>query len=321
MADFFKTDKKDEISKHLSASPGDAGPEGKEEIPEKQNSLDKPEKKIAQLAAKGVQAVSVANQEAKDIRVVDTSKRTFFDLLKSQRKQIEMALPKHMDVDRLIRVAMTALSKNPKLGQCTQTSLLGSIIQASQLGLEPNTPLGHSYLVPFYNKDKKCHEVQLITGYRGLVDLANRTGRIDDIVANPVYTNDSFEYEYGLNHFLKHKPSKNENGELECFYAYCHIRGGGFHFVVMSLKQVEAIRLRSKSGSDEHGNPSFIWKSDYIEMGCKTAVRKLSKMLPMSIEFAKAIEHDGTRPDPVSMDLENLSESGEFVDKNMNVEE
>lgn len=200
-------------------------------------------------------------------------------LLESQKKQIALALPSHMKPDRMLRIALTEIRKNPALGECDPLSFLGAIIQSAQLGLEPGNALGHAYLVPYWNKKKGIREVQLIPGYRGFIDLARRSGQIMSISARVVHENDLFEYEYGLEEKLKHVPAKEDAGELVSAYAVAKLKDGGYQFEIMSRDQIDAI----STGTE-------IWRQHYDEMARKTVVRRLFKYLPVSIELAHAFE-------------------------------
>lgn len=209
-------------------------------------------------------------------------------LLEGQRHQIARALPKHMPPERLIRIATTELSKNPKLLECDPISFIGAIIQCAQLGLEPGSGLGHAYLVPFFNGKKRQMEVQFIPGYRGLIDLARRSGQIVSISARVVYEGDHFEYEYGLEERLVHRPARFESdkpGEVVAAYAVAKLKDGGVQFEVMERWRIDRIRTASK-------NPNPVWESHFDEMARKTVIRNLFKYLPVSIEIASLIEAD-----------------------------
>lgn len=201
-------------------------------------------------------------------------------LLDKSKSAIASRLPKHVTADRLMKVALTAINKTPALLGCTQDSLLMSIMQAAELGLEPGGALGEGYLVPY---GKTC---QFIPGYRGLISLARRSGQIISLEAHVVHMEDAFTFELGLESKLVHVPNleKDDAGPLRFVYAVAKLQGGGVQFEVMSRAQVEAIRKRSKAGSN---GP---WVSDYEEMARKTVVRRLFKYLPVSVELAQALE-------------------------------
>jgi phage RecT family recombinase len=225
-------------------------------------------------------------------------------LLQSDKVQsaIARALPKHMTPERMIRVAMTALQKTPKLAECEPRSLVNALVQASELGLEPNTPLGEAYLIPYWNSKSKQTEAQLMPGYRGLIKLARQSEKVDGIYAELVYEKDFFSIEYGLNKDLKHRPALNEEdrGELIGAYAVAKFKDGYTDFEYMSAAEIEKIRKRSKSPD---AGP---WVTDKGEMWRKTPIRRLTKRLPLSVEdnaFRKAVEVDSN----YDLDLGNVA--------------
>ena len=214
---------------------------------------------------------------------------TFRDLLDKLKPQMQMALPKHIDINRMIRICMTTVQRNPDLLACTQESLLGCIFQCVQLGLEPDGLLGHAFLIPFNDNKNNRKVCTLIVGYKGLLKLARQSNEITSISARVVYGNDFFEYEFGLEDKLTHKPTLDEDpGEMTFAYAIFRYKSGGYHFDVMSKAEIEGIRKRSKSGN------SGPWVTDFDEMAKKTVLRRASKMAPASIEdLARAIAVDG----------------------------
>ena len=210
--------------------------------------------------------------------------------------QIGSAVPKHVTPDRLARVALTAIRTNPTLLECSIPSLMACIMQGAQLGLEVG-PLGHCYMVPFNRKvkgkqgepDRWIKDVQFIIGYKGLIDLARRSGQIKEIAAHPIFERDKFQVRYGFESTLEHTPNFADRGQLIGFYAYAITTDGGRYCDVMTLAEVNAIRERSKS---KDNGP---WVTDYEQMGRKTVLRRLCKFLPMSIEVADAIGQDDER--------------------------
>ena len=193
-------------------------------------------------------------------------------LLDKMGPQLARALPRHLSPDRMTRIALTELRKVPKLLTCSPESFCGAIMACSQLGLEPGSALGQIYLIP-YGK-----EVQVILGYKGMIELARRSGQIVSLSAHEVHENDLFEFEYGLTEKLRHVPSLKDRGQLVAVYAVAHFVGGGHQIEVMSKQDVDKVRARSKSGN------SGPWVSDPTEMSKKTVVRRLFKYLPISIE-------------------------------------
>ena len=204
------------------------------------------------------------------------------------KSQMALALPKHMTADRLARIALTEVRKTPALGRCDQASFLGAIMQCAQLGLEPGGALGHAYLLPFENRRKGITEVQFIVGYRGMLDLARRSGQILSIEARAVYAADKFHVALGLNPDLTHEPDweASDRGPLRFVYAVAKLKDGGTQFEVMSRAEIECVRSQSKAGQ------SGPWVSHFDEMAKKTVIRRLFKYLPVSIELATAVALD-----------------------------
>lgn len=211
-------------------------------------------------------------------------KKGVFALLDRYKPQIQAALPRHLSGDRMIRVAITAISKNPKLLQCDEKSLIGAIVQASQLGLEMDGALGHAYLIPY----KQTVNFQI--GYKGLVALVHRSGDVSSLNFGCVREGDFFKCEFGKNETLSHIPSdaqdRNEK-KMTHFYAYSCTKNGGFTFVVMTKSDIDKVRTMSKSPNK---GP---WVDHYEAMGKKTVIIRLCKLLPQSVELAQAVSLDG----------------------------
>ena len=216
-------------------------------------------------------------------------------------------LPAHISPEKMLRLAYSAMRTTPKLMECTTRSLMGAVMQCAQLGLEPNTALGHAYLVPFYNKKRKQTDVQVIMGYRGMIALAYNSGRIISISAHEVRQNDEFEFSYGTEDYISHKPALTDRGAIIAFYAVAKMKGGGHAFEVMSKDAVDSIMLLSQS-KGKYGP----WKDNYEEMGRKTPVRKLFKYLPMSTDMATAAAMDELADRGLSQHLEDAL-AGEYA--------
>lgn len=218
--------------------------------------------------------------------------RTINDLLEMMKPAIAQAIPQHMTPERLLRIATTCIRTNPKLKVCTPESLLGAIMQCAQLGLEPSI-LGHAYLVPYKNKDKETgqyrDECQFQIGYKGLIELARRTGQISSIMAQAVHEKDEFHYEYGINEQLKHVPADGDRGPVVKYYAYAKFKDGGYSFLVMSRKDIEIHRDRF-SKAKSYGP----WVDHFDEMAKKTVLKALMKYMPISVEFQRAVDQDET---------------------------
>ena len=233
-------------------------------------------------------------------------------LLKSRQAEIQKMLPKHLNAERLLKVAQIAATTTPAISKCDVASLIGAIGQCAQMGLEPNTVLGHAYLVPFKTKRKDAdgkerwvNSVQVIIGYKGLIDLARRSGQIVSIAAHEVCENDKFELVYGLDEKLNHTPAMGERGAVIGFYAVAKLKDAGHCFEWMSRHQIDQIMKASQS-KGAYGP----WKEHFTEMGRKTVIRRLAKYLPLSVEFQTAAALDNMAE--AGKD-QNLSIDGEFT--------
>ena len=193
--------------------------------------------------------------------------------------EIAKALPSVITPERFTRIVLSAISTTPKLAECSTKSFLGAMMTAAQLGLEPNTPIGQAYLIPYGGN------VQFQVGYKGLIELFTRGGG-RNVTAEAVYANDEFEYELGLEPKLVHKPAMRDRGEVIAYYATYHTKDGGFGFAVMSKDDVDQHR---KKFSKAVNSP---WNTNYDEMAKKTVIKKALKYAPISIEFAQAIAYD-----------------------------
>jgi len=196
---------------------------------------------------------------------------------------IAMALPQHMTAEKMARVVITAITRTPKLLECTPQSIMQAVIEASQLGLMPDGVLGHGYILPY-----KTTAV-FIPGYKGLLDLARRSGEIDWVQARLVFANDDFNYCYGADPTITHTPARARGeapGDLIAAYGVAKFKTGEIYFEVMHLDEIEAIRQRSRA---KDKGP---WVTDYNEMARKTVIRRLCKFLPMNPEHQLMVARD-----------------------------
>lgn len=223
--------------------------------------------------------------------------------------EIAKALPSVMTPERFTRITLSALSANPQLAQTTQNSFLGAMMTAAQLGMEPNTPLGQAYLIPFRNKG--ILECQFQLGYKGLIDLAYRSGEVTTIQAQVVYENDEFEYALGLEPQLKHIPAMSNRGEPISFYAVFKTKDGGFGFEVMS---VEDVKLHAQKYSKSFNSAYSPWKTNFEEMAKKTVLKKVLKYAPMKTDFARGLSADETIKHGVSDDMFSVPDETDYID-------
>jgi recombinase, phage recT family len=220
----------------------------------------------------GTNGTSVTKKENKP--------KTIFDVIQAGAKQFATALPKHINSDRFVRIAITTIRQNPKLAQCNQESLLGALMVSAQLGLEPGV-LGQCYLIPY------GRECQFQIGYKGMIELLRRSGQLKDIYAYSVYENDEFEMTYGLDRDLKHKPNLQNKGNFIGCYCVAVLKDDTRAFEYMTKEEIEA---HGKKFSKTYGNGP--WKTDFEAMAHKTVVKKMLKWLPVSVEFLEMAAKD-----------------------------
>lgn len=225
-----------------------------------------------------------------------TEKKTMQSYIKSMEGEIAKALPSVITPERFTRMVLSAISVNPKLAQCTPQSFLGAMMTAAQLGVEPNTALGQAYLIPYNNHGTM--EAQFQLGYKGLIDLAYRSGEVSIIQAHVVYENDEFSYELGMDPQLKHVPAKENRGKAIAYYAMFKTKDGGYGFEVMSVADVES-HARKFSKSYTNGP----WKTNFDEMAKKTVLKKVLKYAPLKSDFVRGIAQDETIKTTLSEDM------------------
>jgi recombination protein RecT len=195
------------------------------------------------------------------------------------REQVAAALPAHLTPERFARVCLTALTRTPKLMECTRESLLRCLMDCSALGIEPDGRRAH--LIPY---GTQC---TLIIDYKGLVELIRRSGEVAAIRAETVCENDEFTWENGV---VTHRVDwRNPRGDVQAVYAEAKLTSGEVQTAVLTKDEVEGIRKRSRAGN---AGP---WVTDWSEMAKKTAIRRLSKLLPLSVEIAEAMDKDDDR--------------------------
>lgn len=214
------------------------------------------------------------------------------DLLVRNSQAVGASLPAGYDRDRFVRLLLTAANTNPELFECDPRSFLAAGVTAAQLGLEPNDPRGLAYLVPF-RAQGRGKVVQLIIGYRGMLDLARRSGLVSSINAFAVYDGDQFTYRLGLSPTLDHVPHPDgdeDPAKLVAVYAVATVGKsaltGDKQFVVLSRRQIDKVR-------DQYARSAASpWRTHYVEMALKTALRRLCKWLPQTVELAHAVDAD-----------------------------
>lgn len=236
---------------------------------------------------------------------------------------IKSIVPKHMTPERLARITLTAISRTPKLAECTPASIVGAVMNCATLGLEPNL-IGHAYLVPFYNGKAGVMECQFQIGYKGQIDLIRRTGDVSKIYAETVYENDLFVYLKGEDKRLIHVPfdmlhllenflpdkdggfldimiaeavrdirkrNPKDQGKPVRYYSAYRLKDGSFDFVTMTKQQC-LIHAETFSKSKYNGNFVGPWLEHFDAMCKKTCIKEMAKYMPISIEIQEKLTTD-----------------------------
>lgn len=239
-----------------------------------------------------------AIQKATGEKAVTTEKKpSMQQYIKQMEGEIKKALPSVITPERFTRIVLSALSTTPALAATTPQSFLGAMMTAAQLGMEPNTPLGQAYLIPYRNHG--VMETQFQLGYKGLIDLAYRSGEVSTIQAHVVYENDTFDYSFGLDPQLKHIPAKSDRGAPIFVYAAFRTKDGGYGFEVMSVDDIRE-NARKFSKSYEKGGP---WRTNFEEMAKKTVLKKALKYAPLKSDFVRGVAQDGSVKVKISEDM------------------
>jgi len=218
---------------------------------------------------------------------------TFGQWLEVNKAEFAKVIPAQMKasgaLDRLMRLALSAVNRNPDLLKCTINSLAIATMDCLALGLEPNTAMKQAYLIPFKNNKTMTTEAQLIIGYQGLIDLHYRSERVLTMYARVFHEKDTFAYKYGTSEFLDHTESRErDRGAALGAYAYAKMQNGAYRFLVMYEDEINTNhRNRSAGYADKKEGP---WVTDTAAMWQKTVIRELSKWIPKSPDVQLAIE-------------------------------
>lgn len=225
-----------------------------------------------------------------------TPQQNMRKLLDRSWDRIKAVMPKEMNPQRLYQMYISTINREPALADCTVESVLSCFMRCTSLGLEPSNVngLGMAYILPFGNKNYRTgqKEATFILGYRGIIDLARRSGQLRDISARAVHEGDEFDYAYGLDEHLNHVPCAKP-GKLTHVYMVANFKDGGHYMQVMGIDEINAAMKRSPSAR----KPTSPWHTDFEAMAKKTVIRRAAPYLPMSVETKEAIADDDRTPD------------------------
>lgn len=224
-------------------------------------------------------------------------------LLVKNMKAVQSVLPKHITPERVLRIALSTVRRTPQLMKCAPATLFMGILEASTLGLELDSR-GLAYLVPYWNKKTGTYDAQFQIGYKGLLELAFRSGKVQSIQANVVGENDKFDYALGLQPRLEHIPNLKNRGEIIAAYAIAIMKDGAVQFDLMSREELDAVR--DKASQAKNSGP---WKDWPEAMMKKTVLKRLCKFLPLSPEIQRAVSMDDQADAGITQSL------GEMIDE------
>jgi recombination protein RecT len=221
--------------------------------------------------------------------------RTVVDVIQSPhvRAQIALALPKFLTPERMMRIAVTTVNRNPDLQKCTPESVLSSLMTASQMGIEPDGRHGH--LIARFNSRLGKHECTFQADYKGLVALVRKSGDVSDIYADVVCEADVFSVAKGLHRDLVHEIDiRRPRGEFLGAYAVILYKEGAPGFDFMGKEEIDAIRDRSDGWKAFAAGriASTPWGTDYAEMAKKTVLKRLLKLADLSGDTSERVALD-----------------------------
>jgi recombination protein RecT len=229
-----------------------------------------------------------------------------------------------MTPERMIRIALTAVSQSYLLQKCDPLTLCGAVVQASILGLEPNSSLGEAFLIPYWNskanKGKGGYECQLQVGYKGHLKLARNSGELAGVDAQPVYEQDEFDFEKGIEPYVHHKWNKRgTRGQVIGYWAGFKIKGQNYHFEYWSVEQIDEHRDHYSQGAFKKEAGKFVldsqgkkilqgpWRDSPDWMYRKTVLIQALKLAPKSVLLQTALsldeQHDAGVPQVLSVDV------------------
>lgn len=255
---------------------------------------------------------------------------TVADVMKAMASRMMAALPKHITADRMIRVSINCIRKNPKLLDCDPASLFGAITEAATYGWELGGVLGHGYLVPYKR------ECVLIPGYKGMIDLCRRSGQISTISMEVVHEGDRFDYSLGDDPHINHRPNdrdpKRHEKPIIYVYAVVKLRDGGVQRSVWSSDMIDAHKAQysqawrfADSGPRDKGGgkKDSTWHTNWAVMAKKTVIRDMINrgLIPVSAEYRDTVQRGVQHDDDGGLGLDTIDIAPTSVDEMDAIEE
>lgn len=239
--------------------------------------------------------------------------KTVYQLIDKMKPEIHRALPDHVDSERFTRIALTAIRTTPELQKASGISFIAALMQAAQLGLEPNTPLGECYIIP--RRRKGNWEAQFQMGYKGLVSLAWQSGMVAELDFDKVCEDEEFKFSKGPDGEFYHEPkTEGRRGKGKTYYAYIKTKSGGFIAVVMSKEDIIA---HAKEYSESYNSKYSPWKKNFDAMAYKTClIQLIDKKAPKASDrnlLKSAVSADNSIKKELDENMDEVPDEG-YVD-------
>lgn len=213
------------------------------------------------------------------------------------KAELQKAARTNIKAETLLRIILTQVRRNPKLELCNPQSFMAAVLTGTQLGLEFGR---EAHLVPFKE------EVQLIPDYKGLIQLMYRSGLVECIIPENVFSNEIYRYRPAHHVPIEHQPvTPSKRGDHIASYAIAWIKGGSRPIAAWMWAE-DIVATMNRSAAVKFGGQTP-WKTDFFEMAKKTVVKRLSKILPASAEFAQAVSLDNQAETGEEQDLVDIS--------------
>lgn len=219
-----------------------------------------------------------------------TTVNEFSGTLKRYEKSIAQLLQQKYGIspEEFYVTCVNAVKKNPKLLNCDPHSLFGAILLSAEVGLKPNTPDQHAFLIPYKG------QVKFQIGYKGLIEIMYRNPRVLNINAVAVFEKDEFEYGFGLNPYLNHRPYRGKDrGKLVATYAVVKLKDAEPIFTVVEDYELAELKEFSQTKDSDY-SPYNSGADVHHFMDIKASVKKISKLIPKQgiNEISKAVDYD-----------------------------
>lgn len=271
----------------------------------------------------------------------DEAPKTLMDLMKAPGTKIgiQKLASSYLPAERFFRLAVNAIRKTPRLLECDPTSVIGALMTAVALGLEPNTIQQQAYLIPYKKRALvrgkwiDTYECQFQIGYRGFITLSHRSNHIAKIEADAIHENDTFEHMQGTESFLRYKKSLTNRGKIIGAFCYVKLTNGNEMSLVLPIDEVNKIKSKSETfnslvrGIEESDNdkdrakaqkkldetPWVLWEDD---MAAKSAIKKMAKFLPITPgeTFSAASQIDADNESGNVIDLSAMADPDRVKD-------